>query len=308
MLKRTVFISSPCSLSVRLRQLVIRDAVSGETVSRPLEDIGFLVLEHQQITATVTVFQELIEHNAAVIICNAAHMPAGMCTSFSGNTVQQEVVQYQISMSLPLRKRLWRQIVQAKIYNQMCVLRLLGRNYSLLKKEFREVRSGDATNREGIAAKIYWRELFQQADFVRERFGDVPNNLLNYGYAVLRAGITRALVGSGLLPVIGIHHSNKYNSFCLADDIMEPYRPFVDLMTMAVIERHTEIPSDLTPQIKGELLQILTMDCCFQRNRRPLMIALSQTTASLVRCIKAEAQKIDYPEPIEEDEVSALDQ
>ena len=159
-----------------------------------------------------------------------------------------------------------------------------------------DVKSGDCDNYEAQGAVYYWRNIFpDQTDFVRDREGDPPNNLLNYGYAILRAVIARALVISGLLPIYGIHHHNRYNAYCLADDIMEPYRPFVDNLVIDIMKKHSDY-SDLSKDIKQELLSIPVLDVIIEGKRSPLMIAASQTTASLAKCFYGEIRKISYPE------------
>lgn len=294
MLKRTLFFTTPCHLSVRLSQLLVHRPDQEERTV-PLEDIGVLVLENPAITLGVALLQRLQDLNVAVVICDDKHMPGSMLLPFSANHVHGEVLRFQIEASLPLTKRLWQQTVQAKIRNQGELLRLLGRSTaSRLLEMAREVRSNDADNREGVAARLYWQSMFEDQDFVRDREGPAPNSLLNYGYAILRAATARALVSSGLLCAIGIHHRNRYNSFGLADDIMEPYRPFVDQLVCAMMPPDSD-ETFLSPQTKMRLLEILSWDTRIHGDRSPLMVALSSTTASLVRCLKGDASELVYP-------------
>ena len=228
MIKRTLVFSTPFCLSLKNSQMIINTREMPDMKrSVPIEDIGCVVLEHQQTTVTLPLLNALSDNNAAVILCGENRMPNAMLLNLDSNSTQGESYRAQIDASEPLKKGLWRQVVEAKIRNQAALLDSLGRDGSRLKPLYMNVKSGDADNREGIAAKIYWSELFGR-DFVRHRDGDSPNDMLNYGYSILRAAVARALMGSGLFPAFGIFHRNRYNAFPLADDIMEPYRPFVD--------------------------------------------------------------------------------
>jgi CRISPR-associated protein Cas1 len=295
MLKRTLFFTSPCHLSIRLSQLFIqRQDQEDRTI--PLEDIAVLVLENPAITLTVACLQRLFEQVVVVVVCDAKHMPDALLLPSSANHVHAEVLRLQIEASLPLTKQLWRQTIQAKIRNQAELLERLDRKgSSRLRQMGREVKSDDADNREGVAARVYWQNLFGDPTFVREREGEAPNSLLNYGYAVLRAATARALVSSGLLCAIGIHHRNRYNPYGLADDIMEPYRPFVDQMVCDIL-RNGPAELQLTPEVKMKLLDVLACDTLLNGERSPLMVALSTTTASLVRCLRGEGNtELLYP-------------
>lgn len=309
MIKRTLCFSNPAYLSMRNDQLVIKlpqveknDSLPDsfkESVTHtiPIEDIGVVVLDNKQITVTQGLIEALLANNCAVITCDKSHLPVGLMLPLSGNTVQNERFRYQLDASLPLKKQLWQQTVQQKIHNQATVLQTC-RNLptpNMMKWE-KDVRSGDPDNLEGRAAVFYWKNLFPEVDdFTREREGVAPNNMLNYGYAILRAVIARSLVSSGLLPTLGIHHHNRYNAYCLADDIMEPYRPYVD----EVVVRYTDeygYPEQMTPDLKKLLLGIPVIDVRIGGQKSPLMIAATQTTASLARCFTGESRKILYPE------------
>ncbi|MBQ6072089.1 MAG: type II CRISPR-associated endonuclease Cas1 [Bacteroidales bacterium] len=309
MIKRTLCFSNPAYLSMRNDQLVIKlpqveknDSLPDsfkESVTHtiPIEDIGVVVIDHKQITVTQGLLEALLANNCAIITCDKSHLPVGLMLPLSGNTIQNERFRHQLDASLPLKKQLWQQTVQQKIHNQAAVLQTC-RNLptSNMTKWEKDVRSGDPDNLEGRAAVFYWKNLFPEVDdFTREREGVAPNNMLNYGYAILRAVITRSLVSSGLLPTLGIHHHNRYNAYCLADDIMEPYRPYVD----ELVVRYTDdygFPEELTPDIKKVLLGIPVLDVRIGGQKSPLMIAASQTTASLARCFTGESRKITYPE------------
>lgn len=294
MLKRTLFFSNPYHLSLKDCQLLVQSKDDLVTKTVPIEDIGFMVLEHPQITITMKVLEQLNANNVAVVFCDSQHMPSSMLLNLESHSLQSELFRAQISASEPLKKNLWKQTIEAKITNQAAHLEKQGHKAHELTAWAKSVKSGDAENREGLAARVYWSRLVGNG-FIRDRYGDPPNHLLNYGYILLRSAVARALVGSGLLPTLGIHHHNKYNAFCLADDVMEPYRPFVDQLAMRV---YGENPDELflTKEMKAEMLSLMAGDVWVEGSKRPLMVALSQTTASLSRCFSGESRKIVYPE------------
>lgn len=298
MIKRTLYFGSPAYLSLKDGQMVI-DTVEGERrqVNVPVEDIGVVVLDSPQITLTHPLLNALLENNSAVITCNARHMPFGLLMPLETNTLQSERFNDQLEASLPLKKQLWQQTVQAKIANQAWLLGSLGVDVEPMRYFQRSVRSGDPDNYEGRAAAFYWGSLFEGLtanDFVRGRYEKEPNNLLNYGYAVLRAVVARSLVGSGLLPTLGIHHHNRYNAFCLADDIMEPYRPFVDRVVHGMVHEFDDC-SVLTKDMKARLLAIPAMDVVIDGQQSPLMLATQRTSASLYDCFEGVSRRIIYP-------------
>lgn len=308
MIKRTLYFGNPTYLSLRNAQLVIRlpEVEKNDTLPEtfkkeahrtiPVEDIGVVVLDHKQITITQSLIAALLDNNSAIITCNDSRMPTGLMLPLSGNTVQTERFRAQIDASVPLKKNLWQQTVSVKIANQSALLAKLGKPVDNMKHWSNSVLSGDQQNHEARAAAWYWRHLFPpELDFLRERDGNPPNQLLNYGYAVLRAVVARALVGSGLLPTLGIHHRNKYNAYCLADDIMEPYRPFVDEIVLQRVLSGQPF-EELTKEIKQELLSIPVLDVWIAGETSPLMVGLQRTTASLARCFMGETRKILYPE------------
>lgn len=309
MIKKTLCFSNPIYLSLRNAQLVLHlpEVESNKTLPEamkkeaertiPIEDIGVVVLDNRRITITSGVMEALLENNCAVITCNQKSMPVGLLLPLCGNTIQNERFRSQLEASLPLRKQLWQQTIKQKILNQEHTLRInTDKETNCMRVWSNDVRSGDPDNLEARAAAYYWKNLFTEyPNFVRDREGIPPNNLLNYGYAILRAIIARALVGSGLLPTLGIHHHNRYNAYCLADDIMEPYRPYVDQLVLDIIHNYTEI-SDITREIKMQLLSIPILDVVINGKRSPLMIAVQQTTASLAKCFAGESKRISYPE------------
>lgn len=296
MIKRTLCFSNPAYLSLKNQQLSIQLDKSDEKRTVPIEDIAYVLLDHQQITITHGAIAALLENNAAIITCNSRHLPIGLMLPLEGNTLQSERFQNQIEASLPLRKQLWQQTIEYKIRNQATLLKKLHNcEVRNMLAWANEVRSGDNTNLEGRAAAYYWSKMFPDQDnFTRDREGIYPNAMLNYGYAILRAVVARALVGSGLLPTLGIHHHNRYNAYCLADDIMEPYRPFVDQLVCNLIQLYPG-QEEITTEIKRHLLTIPTLDVFISGQRSPLMIAVSQTTASLAKCFNGELRRIIYP-------------
>lgn len=313
MIKKTLYFGNPAYLSLRQQQMVIKlpEVETNESltdtfkrnaeVTKPIEDIGIVVLDNRRITITQGLLEALLENNCAVITCDTRSLPVGMMLPLCGNTVQSERFRCQIDASIPLKKQLWQQTIKAKICNQAAVLKsCCDMEAKTMLRWADDVRSGDPDNIEGRAAAFYWKNIFNGIEgidsFTRDREGVPPNNLLNYGYAILRAVVARALVSSGLLPTLGIHHHNRYNAYCLADDIMEPFRPYIDcLVHKIVIEKGVEA-LELTKETKAQLLSIPVMDVVIGGKRSPLMVGVSQTTASLFRCFNGEARKIAYPE------------
>jgi CRISPR-associated protein Cas1 len=295
MIKRTLYFGNPAYLKTSNEQLVIEMQDTGEIKSTPIEDIGLLILDHQQITITQALMAKLLANNTALITCNHTHHPVGLMLNLDGNSLQSMHFQAQIEASVPLKKQLWQQTVTAKIMNQAALLQLQREENKLLLNYAREVKSGDSENHEARAAAYYWKRVFPDfLEFRREREGPPPNNLLNYGYAILRALVARSLVSSGLLPTLGIHHRNQYNAYCLADDIMEPYRPFVDLVVCQIIRGNGKF-LEMTPAMKKQLLAIPAMDVRIDGQKSPLMNAVQRTSASLVKCFEGKARKLLFP-------------
>jgi CRISPR-associated protein Cas1 len=295
MIKKTLFFCNPAYLSTKNEQLVISyPEKEHETKTVAIEDIGVIVLENQQITITNGLLEKLTNNNVALINCDQYHLPIGLLMPLNGHTEQSERFKNQINASVPLKKSLWQQTISAKIMNQAGLLKEKGIPCRKMEIWSKEVTSGDALNHESRAAVFYWQNLITIEHFNRGQKGIPPNNLLNYGYAILRAITARAIVSSGMLPTLGIFHRNKYNAYCLADDIMEPYRPYVDLIVCHIME--TEDCFDaLTTEIKKQLLSIATIDVFIDGKNSPLMVAMSRTTHSLQECFVGKARKILYP-------------
>lgn len=308
MIKKTLYFGNPAYLSFKLKQMVIKKPDAPNDIpdfgipdaftvikTIPIEDIGVVILDHQQITITQALMSALLDNNCAIITCDSKHLPIGLVLPLTGNSIQNERFRNQLGSSLPLRKQLWQQTVECKIRNQASMLYYsTGQRHNNMSVWAGSVKSGDSGNLEARAAAYYWKTLFpENPGFIRGQYEDEPNNLLNYGYAILRAIVARALVGSGMLPTIGIHHHNRYNAFCLADDIMEPYRPFVDKLVIDQLKQGYGTALD-TP-MKQKLLAIPTEEVLMDGARRPLMVAVSQTTASLAKCFSGELRKICFP-------------
>ena len=292
MIKQTLMFTTPVSLSLRDQQMVITFKDNKETVTRPIEDIGFVIIENPMVNITIPLLNELAENNVSVVFCDKKQMPKTMLMTLEGNTTQQESYKYQLEASAPTKKNVWKQLVECKIKNQSLLLNKMGKNGDILKQYYMNVKSGDSDNREGAAAREYWGQIFDSG-FKREREGLPPNNLLNYGYTILRSAVSRALIGSGLYPAFGVFHRSRYNAFPLADDVMEPYRPFVDEIVYHLY--YDEGVNELDSQSKGKLLRSLFSDVKIGKVTRPLENALSITTASLLRMYKGETDKLSLP-------------
>jgi CRISPR-associated protein Cas1 len=306
MIKRTLYFGNDAYLHTKDKQLVIDFADKEKPpVTVPIEDIGVIILDAFRLTVSLSLITKLLHNNIALITCDERHMPQGLMLNLDGNTIQQERFNTQIKATLPLKKQLWQQTIKAKIKNQKMALQLINAKTSLQNMEYwaDSVRSGDPDNYEARAAAFYWKIIFSDniKDFKRGRFEGEPNNLLNYAYAILRAVTARSLVASGLLPTLGIHHHNKYNAYALADDIMEPYRPYADLIVENIVTEHYTPDWDLhgfelTPVIKREILKLPAIDVKLDGEKSPLMIAMQRTTASLHNCFAGSSRKILYPE------------
>lgn len=317
MIKRTLYFGNPAYLNLSDAQLKVRlpevekndtlpDQFKKEAVaSIPIEDIGIVILDHKQITITQGVIEALLNNNVALITCNSTHHPIGLTLPLSSNTVQNERYRAQLDASEPLKKQLWAQTVEQKISNQKQVLQYHELPFDYLKPIIKNIKSGDSGNAEGIAAAYYWKTLSpvlfidkvanNKSIFKRDREGLAPNNYLNYAYAILRATMARSIVGAGLLPTLGIFHRNRYNAYCLADDLMEPYRPIIDMIVIELVKNHG-LNEDIPVDIKKIILQIPAMDVIINGEKSPLMIATQRTSVSLVKCLEGEQRKLLYPE------------
>lgn len=314
MIKRTLYFGNPAYLSLKNKQLIIRlpeveNNYSLPTDFRkeaagvvPIEDLGFVVLDHQQVVITHALIMELMVNHVAIVSCNSSHMPDGLMLPQETHTEQTARTRAQTEASEPLKKNLWQQTVQAKIANQKALLSEEGIATDNMDYWQRSVKSGDVENHEGRASAYYWGNIFTMVpNFKRGRSEPAPNNLLNYGYAILRAVVARSLVVSGLHLVLGIHHRNKYNSYCLADDIMEPYRPMIDKLVLNLLKEMTfkrdfnPEECELTTEIKKRFLSIPTIDVIIEGDKSPLMIATQRTAASLARCYEGNSRKLSLP-------------
>lgn len=295
MITRSVYIGNPTYLKLKDEQMEIIHPETKEIKGKiPVEDLGLLMLDHYQITISNQLIQKLMGNNVVVVSCDAHHLPHGIMLPLYGHTEFSERVKYQLEASEPLKKQLWKQTVESKIENQYALLQKWDRNAEPMKGYVIHVKSGDATNMEGIAAQHYWKHLMGNG-FLRDRFGDSPNQFLNFGYAVLRSIVARAVVETGLLPVLGIFHKNKYNPYCLADDLMEPYRPYVDQLVITWLEQYPNT-DELNKDFKAHVLQMATLDVKVEEQMRPLMVAVKITVVSLYKCYKGEKRLISYPE------------
>lgn len=292
MLKRALVFSSPMILSLKNQQLIVAYKDSpDEKRTIPIEDVGVVLLENQQTSITLPLLNALAESEVQVVICNSKGMPSAMIQSMNSNNLQGETLRNQIACGEVLKKQLWKQVVEAKIKNQASLLNSVGEDGNVLKPFYSNVRSGDVDNREGIAARIYFQRLFGDS-FVRNRDESGINAMLNYGYSILRAATCRAIISSGLMPAIGIYHHNRSNAYPLADDLMEPFRPFVDGV---VYDLAMHGKNELTKEVKGELISVLYADTMYEKTKRPLSVGLSMTTASMVKCLSKEINTINLP-------------
>ena len=297
MIKRTLYFGNPAYLHKNNQQLkVLEPKTSNELGSVPIEDVGVVLLDNPQITITHALMAALLEQNTAIISCDSKHLPSGLMLPLDGNTLQSERFRHQINASEPLKKNLWQQTVKAKVENQSALFQRFAIDNKRLKALIPQIQSGDPDNVEGRAASIYWKLLFSEENFTRNRYGEAPNAHLNYCYAILRSIVARALVGSGLLPTLGIFHRNKYNAYCLADDIMEPYRPFCDDLVYAIWKNGEIDSEEITREHKAKLLSIASVDVLFDKQKSPLMVGLSRTTNSLFECFRGDRRRIIYPE------------
>lgn len=305
MIKRVLCFTNPAYLSLHLQQIVYElpatksetDSDNAEKQTRiiPIEDVGVVILDNRQITITQALMAALLENNCAVITTDSRHLPIGLLLPLAGNSLQSERFRKQLDASEPLKKQMWQQTIVAKILGQAAILQEVGIENANMRTWAKSVRSGDPENLEGRAAAYYWRNVFQNQDFIRGQEGDPPNNLLNYGYAIVRAMMARALVAAGLLPTLGIHHHNRYDAYCLADDIMEPYRPYVDRLVLSMLKHHNDI-SELTTDIKRDLLSISTADVIIDGHQSPMIVAIQTTANCVQRCFCGESRKIIYPD------------
>lgn len=300
MIKKIIEISQQrTALSIKYGQLILKREDGEKSI--PCEDIGVLLVDNPATNYTHCVFTELLKHGAAVVLCDNNHLPAGMLLPIESNSIQTERCAKQITAKEPLKKKLWQQIVRAKIAHQAELVKDNTQIHKGLTSLISQVRSGDPSNVEARASKLFWQAYIQGIDFRRDSEGKPPNNLLNYGYMVMRAAIARAICSAGLLPSVGLHHRNKYNAFCLADDLNEPFRGFVEVKVREIVQAGEY--EELTQSIKAKLLETLyeeveIVDSASSPQagyKGPLMVGLHRTAASLVRCFCGEQKEIDLP-------------
>jgi len=256
MAKQTLVFESPKELSLKDNMIVIKDRDTEEMTLRSLEDIRLIMIDNHSVRITVPLISRLSKLNIGVVFCDEKHMPTAMLMDLESNSLQSKRFRYQLSASKPTNKQIWKQIVEAKIRNQSLLLEKKGFGKVLLAVYYNNVKSGDTTNREGVAAKVYWSKLMGKG-VIRDRYGLPPNSLLNYGYALLRSMMARCIMNAGLLPTIGIFHHNSYDAFPLADDLMEPYRPYVDYKVTSLME---EGLVDVCRESKKQLLEMFYQD------------------------------------------------
>ena len=302
MIKRTIEVSrEPSHLCVRLNQLTLRRGE--ETVgSIPCEDIGVVVVDHPQATYTHAALASLAQADATLVVCGRDHLPVAILLPLTDHNQVVWRAREQIEAGKPLCKRLWQQIVQAKIHGQADNLQPASTVERRLRQLAADVRSGDPTNHEAQAAKLYWSAWLTSSPialaeplrkFRRDPDGDGANTLLNYGYAVMRAAVARAIVAAGLIPSLGLHHSHRANAFCLADDLMEPLRPLVDERVRQLLFAGQ---TELDQPTKAALLELLAVPTLTDEGRGPLLVALHRYAASLVQCFQGTARRLEIPQ------------
>ncbi|MCS6820532.1 MAG: type II CRISPR-associated endonuclease Cas1 [Microscillaceae bacterium] len=293
MLKRTLLFVNPVRIRTKNEQLIIQ--LENETQPIPIEDVGYIVLDNAEIYISPPAIEKCLQYNVAIVYCDSKHLPCGMLLNLEANTLQQERFEAQIQTSEPLKKQLWKQIVEAKILNQALLLEKIGQKAEVLFQKSKQVQSGDTTQQEAQAARIYWANLFpKEIAFYRARTGNPPNHLLNYGYAIIRAAMARALAGAGLLATLGLHHHNRYNAFCLADDMMEPYRPWVDRAVCELVGSGEDYQA-INKTHKIRLLNVLAEDSELKNETIPLMNAMQTSAVSLVKCFMGKSRKLVFP-------------
>jgi CRISPR-associated protein Cas1 len=293
MIKKIIEISqAKTHLAIRYGQLIIKSNEAEER-SIPCDDVGILLVDHSGVTYTHSVFTELLRCGAAVVLCGGNHQPNGMLLPLESNTLQTERFTQQMNAKEPVKKKLWQQLVRAKIKHQAKIVGRDSEIYKSLMALREQVRSGDPDNIEAQASRKYWPVFISTINFRRDVDGPPPNNLLNYGYMVMRAAVARTLCSAGLLPCLGIHHHNRYNAFCLADDVMEPFRGFVESKVKEIVQGGDW--EELTQAVKAQLLEVLYQEVTIGDTSGPLMVGLHRIAASLMRCFAGKQKEIDLP-------------
>lgn len=291
MVGRVVEVASEGRHLARLRGLMTVSKNGVEDARVPLDDIGVLLCNARGLSYSNDLMTELARRGVAVVLCGANYLPTAWLWPLEGHHIQAMRMRCQLEASLPLRKRLWQRIVREKIAQQSNVLELLQLSSGDIKASARRVRSGDPDNVEAQVARKYWPLLFG-GNFRRDRYGGGPNPFLNYGYTVLRAAVARAVVAAGLHPSLGIHHHNRSNPMCMVDDLMEPFRPFVDYASVRLV---AEGRNELTPESKQALAEVLTMDMHTERGTTPLQTCIERAAQSLAQSFEAGKPALVFP-------------
>ena len=271
----------------------LRPVSTSDSTTMPFDEIGYIIIENIQTTATLHFFQKCAENNVVIAFCDKSHTPVSLATPLYSHTTQTQTLNNQLELTDTLKNNLWKQLISSKISNQARLLKKLNKDYLQLEKIAKKLTIQNTNTSEATASRFYWSHIFDKSKFVRDPDGDPPNNLLNYGYAILRAATVRALISSGLLPQISFKHHNKYDPLPLADDVMEPYRAYVDEIVYELFnERDYYI---LHHENKEKLLKVLVCDTKIGTVKRPLMIALTYTTASIAKVVNKKSNYLALP-------------
>lgn len=290
---RVVFVSAPAVLKLLDNALLV-EKPGGGAGKVPVEDMAVLILDGDEIELDHALLAQCVSKGVAVVVCDAKHLPSGLLLPLAGHSLHTSTLRDQIAAGVPAMKRTWQSIVRAKLHAQADMLRHADRDHEYIRRMISLVRSGDPDNIEATAAARYFEALFGE-EFYRAREVDGINSVLNYGYAIVRAIVARALVGAGLHPALGVHHRNQYNPFCLADDAMEPIRPMVDRIAWELIQVDA-VPDELYPQVKRKIIGALSGFVRFDGKRYPLLVGVERYAASLRRAI-CEGEDLIAPIP-----------
>jgi CRISPR-associated protein Cas1 len=292
MIKRIIDVSEAAYVRLKHQQLVIEK--QSEIVGQvPIEDLGVLILQHPAIVLTQQLIVACQKNKVVIVFCDEKHLPYSLILPIGeGHTLHNKILKQQMAISEPTRKRLWQKIVQHKIKEQEQTLVMLNKESTRLSFLTTQVKTGDSGNCEAIAAQAYWKLLFGKA-FKRDADLDGVNSLLNYGYAIIRAAVARSVCGAGLHPTIGLFHTNQYNALCLADDLMEPFRPWVDYVVYQMASTNSEVT--INQQSKQALLGLMSEAVLYKKKTMPFMVALHYLMADLKRCYSNGIKTLPYP-------------
>ena len=291
-MKRIIEISKKSYLSIENKQLVINQN-NVEVGKVPMEDVGKIILDNSSITITQAVLVLSQKNNIALVVCDEKHLPTSILLPITeGNKLHSKVLKGQVEIRLSTKKRLWQDIVRQKILNQAGTLRLFDLDYRHLSAMVLRVKSGDTNNMEATAARYYWKTLFGD-EFRRNPESSGINALLNYGYSIIRASIARALVGTGLHPALGIHHQSQYNGLALADDLMEPFRPWIDQKVKEIAGQGIE--PEINRETKQNLLAILESDVQYREESCSFLNCLGFLASDLKQAILTDTKALTWP-------------